>query len=540
MSRAAIPDVVFDKIDHYVDSLAPQIRPQIVQEIDIFQQKTIDSLDDKVVDAFNSLFDKKSSSGSQRDRGLNEDAPDSYGTQSLPFAHELASITRSFANLADEATDDIQDIFILTEGRDGGGQRGLEERARGAGQNDSFKGFLSAAVDAIQEHARPGSGGGGGGQHFAFDGLLGVISEQVKEATRNPEEKARSISPEIKEKVGAVLREQHAPLAEQFTKIALDHIKKWLRGNTSTRDLGDGFKGELTDMVTNFAGLFGKKKHEEGTSRAIGENDGGTEEAHGFSGVISKKLSTGLAKVHRDVRLEFRRILGAIEKALFEALPDHFQGPLEKLFGGNPFDESLGTSGNRGIGDDIKDKLINKIRNLIRKIQATLRESILSIVNGGHRKFERQSWMFVQEKVESKVRKFLPDVRITVPDDIGNEGVDVGKPQESAMLHPSQHQAPPQQTLHQPSQSYNPVPNQQHSQPGQSHQMYGGESSHYYNPSEHGQGQQFPSAPPHQQSHEQFGYSGGGQHQVYQGGPPPQPSYGQHQPSNQHYQDPRY
>lgn len=532
MARAAIPDVVFDKIDHYVDSLAPQIQPQIVQEIDIFQTKTIESLDDKIVDAFHALFDKKGSSDSHKDRGLNEDAPDSYGGQSLPFAHELASITKSFSNLADEATDDIQDIFNLTEGHNGGGgQRGIEERSRGSGQNDSFKSFLSAAVDAIQEHSRNDSGGNGGGEHFHFDGVLGVISEQVKEATRNPEEKARLISPEIKEKVGAVLREQHAPLAEQFTKIALDHIKKWLRGNTSTRDLGDGFKGELTDMVSSFAGLFGKKHHEEGASRAVGEGDGGSEEAHGFSGVISKKLSTGLAKVHREVRLEFRKILGAIEKTLFELLPDHFQGPLEKLFGGNPFDESLG-SGSRGIGDDLKDKLLSKIRNLIRKVQTTLRESVLSIVNGGHRKFERQSWIFVQDKVQSKVQKFLPDVRITVPDDIGNEGVDVGKPQESEKIHHSQQQASSHQPLHQQSQPYNPGSDQYHSQPQQTYG--GGEASHFYNSSEHGHQQQHSSNPPYQQSHEQFGYSGGGQQQVYQGGPPPQPPYGQQ------YQEPRY
>lgn len=542
MSRAAIPEVVFEKIDHYVDSLAPQIQPQIVQEIDIFQQKTIDSLDDKVVDAFRSLFDKHNSSGPQR--GLNEDAPDSYGSQSLSFADELASITRSFGNLADGATEDIQDIFNLTEGRSSGGQRGLEERSRGVEQSDSFRGFLSAAVDAIQDHARPGSGGsgGGGGQHSAFDGVLVIISDQVKEATRNPEDKARLISPEIKEKVGSILREQHAPLAEQFTKIALDHIKKWLRGNTSTRDLGDGVKGEITEMVSSFAGLFGKKKPEDGVSRAVGDGDAGSEEGHGFSGVISKKLSTGLAKVHRDVRLEFRKVLGGIEKTLFEALPDQFQGPLEKLLGGNPFDESLGTSqqsGSRGLGDDIKYKLVSKIRNLIRKVQETLRESILSIVNGGHRKFERQSWMFVQDKVESKVRKFLPDVRITVPDDIGNEGVSVGKPQESAMIHQSQHQGLPQQPLHQESHAYAPIPEQHHPQQQQYH---AGESAHFYNTAEHGQAQQPHSVPPyhHQQSQDQYGYSGGGQHQSYQGGPPPQPPYGQHQSSDQYHQDSRY
>lgn len=480
MSRHAIPDVVFDKIDSYVDSLAPQIQPQIVQEIDTFQQITIDSLEDKVVDAFRSLFDKDKPSGS---RGLGDDAPDAYGNQSLAFAEELVSITRSLTNLSGDAKDDIQEIFNLTENNGGGRQRGIEEGSRGEGHSDSFRGFLSAAVDVIKEHAEPGSGGGG--SKFELDGLLGVISEQVKDATRNPEDKARAISPDIKEKVGAMLKQQHAPLAEQLTTIALTHIKKWLRGNTSTRDLGDGLKGEITDMVSSFAGMFGKKKHEEeGSSRGVDERDAGAHDesgGSGFSGVISRKLSTGLAKVHHEVRLEFRKVFGGIEKSLFEALPDQFQRPLEKLLGGNPFDESLGATQNRGLGDDIKFKLISKIRNLVRKVQETLRESILSIVNGGHRKLERQSWMFVQEKVEFKVRKFLPDVRITVPDDIGNEGVSVGKPEESAAMsqnqgYPPTNSAPQQPAHHQ--RSYNSGSG--YSQPQQpSHQSYGAASEYH-------------------------------------------------------------
>lgn len=536
MSRHAIPDVVFDKIDAYVDSLAPQIQPQISKEIDTFQTVTIDSLEDKVVDAFRSLFDKDHSSGS---RGLDEDAPDAYGRQSLAFADELVSITRSLTNLSGDAKDDIQQIFNLTERSSGGGQRGVEEASRGGAHSDSFRGFLSAAVDAIKEHSEPGSGGGG--QRFELDGLLGVISNQVKEATRNPEEKARTISPDIKEKVGAILREQHAPLAAQLTKIALDRIKKWLRGNTSTRDLGDGLKGEITDMVSSFAGMFGKKKHDEqGASRGVDDRD---ESAHeegggsGFSGVISRKLSTGLANVHREVRLEFRKVFGGIEKGLFEALPDQFQRPLEKILGGNPFDESLSTSHDRGFGDDIKAKLVDKIRNLVRKVQETLRESILSIVNGGHRKLEHQSWMFVQEKVESKVRKFLPEVRITVPDDIGNEGVSVGKPQESVHLPPSEGHSsasiPPQQPPHYQQPPYNPgSEHQQHQQP-----------SHYPNQpyntgSEYHQSQQ----PPHyQQSYN----SGSEYHQTQQpshySNPPYNTGSEYHQPQqSSHYPDRPY
>ncbi|CEI38474.1 hypothetical protein FVEN_g11713 [Fusarium venenatum] len=439
MSSRGVPEVLFKKVDEYVDSLAPQIQPRITTELETFQQKTIDSLEDKVVDAFRSLFDKDKKPSDSR--SLDDNAPDAYGGQSLPFADEIAKLTRSFTKITDEAGDDLRDIFDITEGQGGGGD---ETRSRGGGDSSrgGAKGFLSFAMDAVQDHLEKNNGRGTGGQGFELDGLLGILSSTVKDAARNPEEKARLISPEIKEQVGAKLREQHAPIAEQFTRIALDHIKRWLRGNTSTRDLGDGVKGEIEDqvkdLVKGLGGLFGNKKSNEGSARGFGDNDrdraDGDGENGGFSKVISDKLSTGIARVHREVRLEFRKILGGIEKQLFELLPDSFQRPLEKILGGNPFDSQLdrdagpGGSADRGFGDDIKAKLVNKIRGLVRKVQETLRESILGVVNGGHRKFERESWVFVQNMVEQKVQKYLPKVKISVPDDIGNEGVSVGAP----------------------------------------------------------------------------------------------------------------
>ncbi|KAL0939920.1 uncharacterized protein CTRU02_206530 [Colletotrichum truncatum] len=480
-SRHGIPDIVFEKIDNYVDSLAPQIQPRITSELETFQQKTIDSLEDQVIDAFRSLFNKdKDPSGA---RSLNDSPPDAYGAQSLPFADEIASLTRNFSKITDEAGDDLRDIFDLTENRSGGGG----DQSRGIEHTDSFsrgaKGFFSAAINAVQDHIGDDRQGG---NKFELDGLLGVISNTVKDAARNPEEKARVISPEIKEKVGAKLREQHAPIAEQFTRIALDHIKRWLRGNTSTRDIGDGVKGEVEDqvkdLVKGLGGLFGKKQSsDEGASRGFGDRDGeDSGSGGGFSKVISDKLSTGLAKVHREVRLEFRSVLGGIEKQLFELLPDEFQRPLEKILGGNPFDSQLdreaGGQADRGFGDDIKMKLVNKIRGLIRKVQETLRESILGVVNGGHRKFERESWVFVQTIVEGKVQKYLPKVKISVPDDIGNEGVSVGSPNVQLggghqPVPPVQGNYPPPPSHHEtggPQQGYNPGNYQQHQQ----HQEY--------------------------------------------------------------------
>jgi hypothetical protein len=508
----ALPEVLMKKVDEYVDSLAPQIQPRITQELDLFQQRTIDNLETQVVDAFRSLFDKDGRDSGSNSRDLNDGVPDSYGGLSLPFADEIAGLTRSFSNIANEAGGDLRDIIDLTEGRSGQG----ETRSRGGGgeQTSGVRGFLSAAVNAVQDHLDDDKGPGGG-QGFQLDGLLGVISNTVKDVGGNPEEKARLISPDIKEKVGAKLREQHAPIAEQFTRIALDHIKRWLRGNTSTRDVGDGVKGEIEDqvkdLVKGLGGLFGNKRQDnEGTSRSIGDQDrdgGEREGGGGFSTIISEKLSTGLARVHREVRLEFRKILGVIEKQLFELLPDQFQRPLEKILGGNPFDSQLDRNADesqrdRGsFGDDIKAKLVSKIRDLVRKVQETLRDSILGLVNGGHRKFERESWVFVQNMVEQKVQKYLPKVKITVPDDIGNEGVSVGAPTSNIQLGGGNQFVPPPQGGHAPPQGGYAPPQ-------------GG-----YAPPQGG----YPPPPPPQQQH---GYNPAPQHQAHQ----------DYQPS--HYQAP--
>ncbi|PVI03037.1 hypothetical protein DM02DRAFT_612517 [Periconia macrospinosa] len=561
-------EVVYKKVDDYVDSLAPQIQPRISAEIEVFQQKTIDSLESQVVDAFRSLFKKDESNAGNGSRDMNDAAPDAYGGQSLPFADEIAKLTRNFTQLSDEAGDDLREIFDLTEGRGGAGQtqsRGFQGEIRGDG--GGARGFLTQALGAVQSHLDENRQGSGGGQNFQLDGLLGVISNTVKDASRNPEEKARMISPEIKEKVGAKLREQHSSIAEQFTRIALEHIKRWLRGNTSSRDLGDGAKAEVEehvkDLVKGIGGLFGKKGHSnEESSRGISDRAGGDGgEGGGFSKVISDKLSTGLAKVHREVRIEFRKILGTIEKQLFELLPDQFQRPLEKILGGNPFDSQFdrdaGSEQDRGFGDDIKAKLVSKLRDLVRKVQETLRRSILGVVNGGHRKFERESWVFVQDIVEKKVQRYLPNVKISVPDDIGNEGVSVGAPTTDAQFggagnsiapttggqggydrpasqsqYGNQHN-PPQQGYNEPPQSQyqDHRPGQQQNQaysntPPQGHQSHGSQgynNQQYSTPQQYGADQSYGntqnqgSYQPNQSYSQNQGYP---PNQSYQQGPP--------------------
>lgn len=502
------------KVDEYVDSLAPQIQPRITAELEDFQQKTIDVLETQVIDAFRCLFNRDEGAPPGASRSLDDAVPNAYGGQSLPFANEIVGFIGNFSKITDETSDDLREIFSLTEGPTGS----KDTRSIGEDRSDSsqrVRGFFSAAVNAVQDHL-DNSNRASGGQRFELEGFLGVLSSNVKDIARSPEDTARRISPEIKDKVAMKLREQHAPIAEQFTRIALDHIKRWLRGNTSARDFGDGAKGEIEDhvkdLVKGIGGLFGHKKdHSEDSSRGIGdrEEEGGS--SGGFSKVISEKLSTGLAGVHREVRLEFRKVLGGIEKQLFELLPDELQGSLEKILGGNPFDSQLereaGSQADRGFGDDIKTKLVNKIRGLVRKVQEMLRESILGVVNGGHRRFERESWIFVQNIVEQKVQKYLPKVKITVPDDIGNEGVNIGAPKPSVQLGDGNQFVPPPQHGHQqdyqtdyhqyqhpPHQEYRPdqyqpshqsySPSDQYSQPQsyQQSQDYQGNQWHGQNP----------------------------------------------------------
>jgi hypothetical protein len=497
MSSSSLSEILFQRIDSYVDSLAPQIQPRIASELELFQQKTIDSLETQIIDAFRSLFDKNKSDPSGRN--LNDAAPDAYGGQSLPFADEIAKLTQSFGKLSDGASDDLRDIFDLTENRGASDQT----RSQDPGFSGGARGFLSSAIDAVQDHLA-NSNGGSGQQGIELGGLLGMISNTVKDASRNPEETARLISPEIKDRVGEKLRSQHGNIAEQFTRIALDHIKRWLRGNTSTRDLGDGARGEIEDhvkdLVKGIGGLFGKRSSNETTSRCLegSERDGQTEDGGGgFAKVISDKMSTGLARVHREVRVEFRKVLGEIEKQLFELLPDQFQGPLEKILGGNPFDSQLdqdtGGQADRSFGDDIKSKLVRKIRDLVRKMQETLRESILGVVNGGHRKLEHESWVFVQNIVEQKVQRYIPDVRITVPDDIGNEGVSVGAPTSNTTMGGGP-QPPP---LPQGSHGENEPPSGQY---GGQHQLQHG----YQAPSQYQDNQNYRNELYEQQGHQSY------------------------------------
>lgn len=183
------------------------------------------------------------------------------------------------------------------------------------------------------------------------------------------ESKMTEITPELKERVGSLLSHTHKPLATAFTTLSLTQLKRWLRGHVSARDLGSEGKAELNEKLNKLTSSFFKKR-DGGNTRDVGGEDSSCtsssdeEEAeavsnfpqntsdsnfasqsrssaaspastavstqpkikkhsssHGFSAIVSRKLTEGLTTVRVDTRDDFRRMLAKIEGILFEALP---------------------------------------------------------------------------------------------------------------------------------------------------------------------------------------------------------------------------
>lgn len=118
-------------------------------------------------------------------------------------------------------------------------------------------------------------------------------------------------------------------------------------------------------------------------------------------------------------RGDFRKFLSSIEEKLFDALPDGLRVILEKLFGGNPFDPNANNGQaaqvrpeKEGIFHEIGDK----IKDILERIQNALRDRVLEIVGGGHRRLEDKAWGNVQDAIVGKVRQYVPGVQVQLED----------------------------------------------------------------------------------------------------------------------------
>ena len=81
-------------------------------------------------------------------------------------------------------------------------------------------------------------------------------------------------------------------------------------------------------------------------------------------------------------------MLSKIEEALFDSLPSEISGPLMKVLGGNPFsnDQQQQQQSRGGSGFNILEEVKDKLRVIIERIQKGLRDRVLEVVSGGHRK----------------------------------------------------------------------------------------------------------------------------------------------------------
>jgi hypothetical protein len=448
--RQGLPDFVFQAVDKYVDSLAPQISPIITKEIESFQTQTIDSLEAHLKDAFRSVFAGDLSAFRQvrdldqlvitQQRSENvtiTQPPNSYGQRGLPIAPSAPNLWVARSGSQERSLSGGQIILsaITAEyevGSKSGGDMEAAQRERNIFQEALGKvsGFAKTQSDC------PGLG-------VELKRFMNKMATDIDKVKVDPDEMAKKILPELRTRVGEVLTKQHAHLAEQMTAAALGQLKKWLRGNTSVRDLGSGVKGDITDAMAVFFEKSSISPHlaspgsdlrggvpttRSPSTEEYEERTGAAAEPiqpHGVAGILSKKLSRGLTHVRSCTRDDFRLILSAIEKTLFDELPESIRGPLAKLFGGDPFDPlvqlppSLDRNG-RSVGErgfDIFQEIGDKFKAIVECVQKGLRDRVLEVVGGGHRRLETLAWMQVQETVVLKVRKYVPGISVDVEDE---------------------------------------------------------------------------------------------------------------------------
>ncbi|KAK0563578.1 hypothetical protein OC844_002155 [Tilletia horrida] len=502
-SRHGVPQFVMKHVDKYIDAMRPTLVPLLTHEIDRFQSKTIDSLEEHMSQAFKSIFEGKYATfkSSKAIAGLKtRDANDVYSSHEEPgVPDDYGQRSTPFLDIP-ELTDDLNLDFDFDplQHASPDARRALEVgEARRKSEWDTQRregDIFSIALQTVSKFAEATQGQMGLGAEVAdMDGLpptetrgssfgssgsgtavtdrgfdlsdeirdkfkqlksnFRSVADEVANARSHPEEKARAVAPDLKAQIADVLRKTHTPLAEQMITIALTQLKRWLRGHISTRELiGDTASNDIHEALSNLSHMFKSKVKLGGSSSSpssgsrslpapTADNDedeaneldevvrqrGETEEAkvHGVAGVLSRKLSSGLTRVRTETRNDFQQILSTIERTLFEMLPDAIRGPLSKVFGGNPFDDSVpqatrdaATSSSRGASFlkelfDVRDAL----RNLIEKIQLALRRRVLEVIGGGHRLLERLCWGHVQSTVVASVRKYVPKVQVDIEDE---------------------------------------------------------------------------------------------------------------------------
>jgi hypothetical protein len=196
---------------------------------------------------------------------------------------------------------------------------------------------------------------------------ISEISNTAGQIIENPLNKFMELAePEILN----VLVMKHAGLSQTCADITVNSIKGYLFSSISSRDVGTSFLNESKEIIGSLFSAFGKS------------NDRAAEgsESNGIMKVISDKLMVGFRSVESDYRMSIHNEFTQIEQHLWEGLPDNVQMPLEKIFGGNPFNKENVDQSNSPISQ-LQRIILEKVGVEIRSAHELLLDKMVKETN---------------------------------------------------------------------------------------------------------------------------------------------------------------
>ncbi|QRW16479.1 hypothetical protein RhiXN_04480 [Rhizoctonia solani] len=383
--------------DKYVDTFAPSVSSQVSREISTFQDATLQSLENHIKAVFEVNAQAGSTSITKEFQAVfRGDFSMFQGGNS--FKEFIAARERSQDAAANQHQAQygagLPDFNYPTP-QQRSGERALPEYGtRGlpfAGNlGNQERNVFQAALNKVTDFAKSADN--------EIGGKVATVAQAINGFNIDPTAKAQE-SPRDPREVDRVLTDLHAPLADQLTNLALTQVKNFLKGSITT---GSSVKGRWKALEDYAPG---------GGSNPVPDAPGG------FVGLLSEKLSDGLTVIRAHTRQDFRRVLGDIEEKLFDSLPNEISGPLMAVLGGNPFsDDERQQQARGGGGFNILDEVKDKLRVIIERIQKGLRDRVLEVVSGGHRKLEDKAWGNVQDAIVTKVQKFVPGIQVKLDD----------------------------------------------------------------------------------------------------------------------------
>ncbi|CAE6451214.1 unnamed protein product [Rhizoctonia solani] len=417
-SSIRLPGPVVDWIEKYVDTFAPSISKQVSEEITAFQDATLQSLEDHIKAVFQAVFRGdfsafQSANNIAEFRAAREKSQDAtanqqqaqYGAGLPNFNYPTPQQRSGQQQLPEYGSRGLP--FAGNLGNVLGTQLALfNPQGEAAPQHE--RNVFQVALNKVTDFAKSADN--------EIGGKLANVARTIDELNIDPLEKAKQVAPELREKVAKVLTDLHAPLADKLTLLALTQVKNFLKGSITTKEIGQEAMESVGGLVRGFM-----KTGDSGTGSRSAPGGGSNpvpDAPGGFVGLLSGKLSDGLTVVRAHTREDFRGVLGKIEEALFDSLPSEISGPLMKVLGGNPFsdDQQQQQQARGGGGFNILDEVKDKLRVIIERIQKGLRDRVLEVVSGGHRKLEDKAWGNVQGAIVTKVQKFVPGIQVKLDD----------------------------------------------------------------------------------------------------------------------------